>query len=306
MPEAFICDGIRTAIGRYAGGLAKVRTDDLARGAAQGADEAASERRLVGGRRGGVRLRQPGRRGQPQRGAHGAAAGGPAGFGSGRDGQPAVRVGPERGRLCGAGDPRRRDRSRHRRRRRVDDARAAGHGQGAGGVPAQRADRGHHDRLALHQSADEEAVRRRRDAGDRGERRRGLSGRAQGPGRVRAALAAARRQGAGRGLLRRGDRAGDRAGRQGGSDHRRQGRAHPSRNHDGGLGQAEELRARSRHRHRGQCVGRQRRRRRDADRVGGRGEEIRPQADRAHHRHGVGRACRRASWASVRCRRPAS
>ena len=30
MPEAFICDGIRTPIGRYAGGLAKIRTDDLA------------------------------------------------------------------------------------------------------------------------------------------------------------------------------------------------------------------------------------------------------------------------------------
>src|SRR5687767_2532822 len=30
MPEAFICDGMRTPIGRYAGGLAKVRTDDLA------------------------------------------------------------------------------------------------------------------------------------------------------------------------------------------------------------------------------------------------------------------------------------
>src|ERR1043165_1297048 len=30
MPEAFICDGVRTPIGRYAGGLAKVRTDDLA------------------------------------------------------------------------------------------------------------------------------------------------------------------------------------------------------------------------------------------------------------------------------------
>src|SRR6478752_9685178 len=28
MPEAFICDGVRTPIGRYAGGLAKVRTDD--------------------------------------------------------------------------------------------------------------------------------------------------------------------------------------------------------------------------------------------------------------------------------------
>ena len=30
MADAFICDGIRTPIGRYAGGLAKVRTDDLA------------------------------------------------------------------------------------------------------------------------------------------------------------------------------------------------------------------------------------------------------------------------------------
>src|SRR3954451_24504851 len=29
MPEAFICDGMRTPIGRYAGGLGKVRTDDL-------------------------------------------------------------------------------------------------------------------------------------------------------------------------------------------------------------------------------------------------------------------------------------
>jgi 3-oxoadipyl-CoA thiolase len=30
MAEAFICDGVRTPIGRYAGALAKVRTDDLA------------------------------------------------------------------------------------------------------------------------------------------------------------------------------------------------------------------------------------------------------------------------------------
>jgi 3-oxoadipyl-CoA thiolase len=29
MPEAFICDGVRTPISRYAGGLARVRTDDL-------------------------------------------------------------------------------------------------------------------------------------------------------------------------------------------------------------------------------------------------------------------------------------
>jgi 3-oxoadipyl-CoA thiolase len=30
VPEAFICDGVRTPIGRYGGSLAKVRTDDLA------------------------------------------------------------------------------------------------------------------------------------------------------------------------------------------------------------------------------------------------------------------------------------
>ena len=30
MNEVFICDGIRTPIGRYAGALSRVRTDDLA------------------------------------------------------------------------------------------------------------------------------------------------------------------------------------------------------------------------------------------------------------------------------------
>ena len=30
MPHAFICEGVRTPIGRYGGALAKVRTDDLA------------------------------------------------------------------------------------------------------------------------------------------------------------------------------------------------------------------------------------------------------------------------------------
>ena len=29
MPDAFICDAIRTPVGRYGGGLSKVRTDDL-------------------------------------------------------------------------------------------------------------------------------------------------------------------------------------------------------------------------------------------------------------------------------------
>ena len=30
MPEAYICDAVRTPIGRYAGGLSAIRTDDLA------------------------------------------------------------------------------------------------------------------------------------------------------------------------------------------------------------------------------------------------------------------------------------
>ncbi len=30
MTDVFICDGIRTPVGRYGGGIASVRTDDLA------------------------------------------------------------------------------------------------------------------------------------------------------------------------------------------------------------------------------------------------------------------------------------
>ena len=29
MSDAFICDAVRTPVGRYGGGLSKVRTDDL-------------------------------------------------------------------------------------------------------------------------------------------------------------------------------------------------------------------------------------------------------------------------------------
>ena len=64
-----------------------------------------------------------------------------------------------------------------RRRRREHDARAVRDGQGRRGVLAQREDRGHDDRLALRQSADEGEVRRRLDARDRRERRGGLQGR---------------------------------------------------------------------------------------------------------------------------------
>ena len=82
-------------------------------------------------------------------------------------------------------------------------------------------------------------------AGDRRERRRGISGRARRPGRFRAALATARRQGGGRRLFRRGDRAGRGAGRQGRPDRGRQGRASAARHHAGEPRQAQADRAQS-------------------------------------------------------------
>ena len=74
MSDAFICDYVRTPIGRYGGALKDVRADDLGRASAARADGAQYAGRLGRGRRRGLRLRQPGRRGQPQRRAHGAAA----------------------------------------------------------------------------------------------------------------------------------------------------------------------------------------------------------------------------------------
>ena len=71
MSVAYLVDGIRTPIGRYAGALSAVRPDDLA---AHVLRALAGAHRIGGlGRRGrrDPRLRQPGGRGQPQRRAHG-------------------------------------------------------------------------------------------------------------------------------------------------------------------------------------------------------------------------------------------
>ena len=79
MRDVFLCDAARTAIGRYGGALAKVRTDDLAAVPIKAlvkrnpnVDWAKLDEVYL-------RLRQPGRRGQPQCRAHGAAACGTAG-----------------------------------------------------------------------------------------------------------------------------------------------------------------------------------------------------------------------------------
>ena len=194
MGEVFVCDAVRTPIGRFGGSLAKVRADDLAATPIKALMAKHPNLDWSAGRRGLFRLRQSGRRRQPQRGADGAAARGHAGQGSRPDPQPPLRVGARCGRRRCTRDPRRRDRSRDCRRRGIDDAGAVRDGQGGGSVFALGRHFRHHHRLALHQSADEGAIWRRCDAGDRRERRRRISGIARRPGRLRHPFAATRRK----------------------------------------------------------------------------------------------------------------
>ena len=140
------------------------------RGPHQGASGAQRQSRLDAARRGFPRLRQSGRRGQPQCRAHGGLARRIAGFDPRHHRQPAVRLRPQRGRRRRARDPLRRNGVRHRRRRRIDDAGAVRHGQGRRGVFADRGSLRHHDRLAFHQSGAQGAIRRRFDGRDRRER----------------------------------------------------------------------------------------------------------------------------------------
>ena len=166
--QAYICDAVRTPIGRYGGALASVRTDDLGAVPIKALMRAQPGRRLGGGGRRDLRLRQPGRRGQPQRRAHGALLAGLPVERARRDRQPPVRVRPGRGRHRGA-----RDQVPARPSSMIAGgvesmiARALRHGQGRERRSPRRADLRHDDRLALRQPADEGAIRRRLDAGDR-------------------------------------------------------------------------------------------------------------------------------------------
>ena len=165
-------------------------------------------------------------------------------------------------------------------------------------------DRGHDDRLALRQSADEGEVRHRLDAGDGRERRRRVQGIARRPGRVRAAQPAARggRDAAGR--LAEEIVAGHRSRR------RRATRSSSTRD--------EHPRATRRSKRwpssRASCgrTARSPRATRPASttaparccsRRQSRGKTIRPEAEGARRRRRRPRAWRRASWASAR-RRP--
>ena len=120
--EAFICDAVRTPIGRYGGALAKVRTDDLAAMPIRAL--MARHPKIDWEKLDEVYFGCANQAGEDNRNVARMALllAGPAGQRAGRDDQPALRLGHRRGRHRGARHPRRRDRSRHRRRRRIDDA----------------------------------------------------------------------------------------------------------------------------------------------------------------------------------------
>ena len=231
MREVFICDAARTPIGRYGGALAKVRTDDLA--AVPIKALVARNAKADWSRLDEVFFGCANQSGEDNRNVARMALllAGLARLDPRHHRQPALRLGPQRGRRCRSRHSLRRDGLRHRRRRRIDDAGALRHGQSRRGVLALGGDLRHHAWLALHQSAAEGAIRRRLDGRNRRERRRGIPSHARRSGRIRAALAAARSKGASRRLFRRRDRAGRGARRQSRSNHCGQGRASAAGDH---------------------------------------------------------------------------
>ena len=193
-------------MGRYGGALAGVRPDDLGAQDDRGRDRAHRPRsradlgRLLG-------RREPGRRGQPGRGAHVQPPGGPSGRGARRHRQPPLRVRPRGGQLGVAGDPPRRGRPLPGRRRGVDEPRAVGRAEAAQGPSARpRDDARHRARLAPHQPPHGRDALDRVDGRDRRERRRALQDLTRGPGRLRPRKPPASRRRDGTRRLRRGNR----------------------------------------------------------------------------------------------------
>ena len=139
MREVFVCDAARTAIGRYAGALAKVRTDDLA---------AVPIRALVArnpqadwSRLDEVFFGCANQAGEDNRNVARMALL-LAGLPDTVPDSPSIGCAPPGStrRRCGAGDQYRRYGFRHRRRSRVDDPRADGDGQSRRSVLARRRD----------------------------------------------------------------------------------------------------------------------------------------------------------------------
>ncbi len=103
MTQAYVCDAVRTPIGRYAGGLSPVRADDLA--AIPMAELMRRNTNMDWSKIDDVYwLRQSGRRGQPQCRAWRCCWQGSC-RSAGRHGQPALRVGHGGGQCRRPGDP---------------------------------------------------------------------------------------------------------------------------------------------------------------------------------------------------------
>ena len=275
--QAFICDAVRTPIGRYGGALSSVRADDLGaipikalmeRNAK--VDWAAVERRPL-------RLRQPGRRGQPQRRPHGGAARRPA--------ARACRA--RRSTACAARAWTRSARAARAIRAGEAELMIAGGVESMSRAPfvmpkaesafARSQRRLRHDhRLALRQQAMKElyGVDSMPETAENVATDFKIEREAQD--RMALRLAAEGRRGAEGRLLRRRDRAGDDRAEEGRPDRRRQGRA-SARHQPRGARQAEGRRPPRRHGHRRQRLGRQRRRLRAASLA----------SERAAARHGL-------------------
>ena len=210
MRDVFLCDAARTPIGRYGGALAKVRTDDLA---AMPIKALVKRNAKVDWEKlDEVYFGCANQAGEDNRNVARMAlllAGLPASI-------PGITV----NRLCASGLDAVGAAARAIRSGEIDFAIAGGvesmtrapfvMGKANEAFSRNGRDFRHHHRLALHQSADEAAIRRRFDAGDRRECCRGIPGHARRSGRFRLAIAAARRQGDRGRLFRRGDRPGRR------------------------------------------------------------------------------------------------
>ncbi len=255
--DVFLCDAVRTPIGRYGGALAKVRTDDLA--AVPIKALMARNPKIDWEKLDEVYYGCANQAGEDNRNV--------ARMALLLAGLPASVPGVTLNRLCASGLDAVGTAARAIRAGEIDFAIAGGvesmtrapfvQGKAQEAFVAHGRNLRHDDRLALRQSADEAAIRRRFDAGDRRKRGRGIPDHARRPGRFCAALAATRRQGDRLGVFRQRDRRGRSAGRQGGPDQGRQGRASASRHHARTAGQAQDSVSQSRHRHRRQCVRRQ-------------------------------------------------
>ena len=193
--RSFICDAVRTPIGRYGGALAKVRTDDLA--AVPIKALMARNPKVDWEKLDEVFFGCANQAGEDNRNV--------ARMALLLAGLPASVPGVTLNRLCASGLEAVGTAARAIRAGEMEFAIAGGvesmtrgalrAGQGAGSFRAHGRDLRHHHRLAFHQSADEEPIRRRFHAGDGRERGRGIPDHPRRPGCLRVALAAARRQG---------------------------------------------------------------------------------------------------------------